>query len=185
MSKKLIIALSLSLLLVLVFWRLKTLTYGGDSPVEVATVCGPLQFIMTVSKTRFNLGEPVGITLTIRNISNETILLGFTLPCKVNFLVYNRFSQIFNYFCSRVWADTGSSLVLNPNKTFSQTLQWEQVAIDDSPPYAVRQVRHGIYYIRGQIGPYLYYIGSPDEHDPPNFTEFITIETSIIELYIL
>jgi len=185
MNRKLIIAVSLLLLFVLVFWRLKTLTNGGDSPAEVATVYGPLKFIMTVNETRFNLGEPVNITLIIRNISNETILLGFAYPPSLNFLVYNRSLQIFNYLYTQGGPDVVISHVLNPDETFSRTLQWEQVAMDESPPHIFRQVQCGTYYIRGQISRALFYIGPPDEFDVSNCAGTFTIETPTIELDIL
>ena len=172
---------------VLVVWKFKIVTHGEDSvPAEVETTYGPIKLVIRLNKTSYGLGESISINLTVENISNETVLLGFTVPCKTNFVVCNKSSQtIFDYFSSVGWADTGVEVVLDPGESLRQTLTWEQMEIDNFPPFASRQVQPGTYYIKGQIGPCLHYVGSPEDYDPLECTDFIKIETLKIEIEII
>jgi len=171
----------------MVILGLKTLTYSEVfNPMEVETTYGPIKLTMRLDKTTYRLGEPVNITLIVMNISNETVLLGFSAPCKTNFVVCNKSSQtIFDYFLSVGWADTGVDVVLDPGEALSQTLTWDQLEIDNLPPFASRQVQLGTYYIKGQVGPLLFYVGSPEEYNPLEYANFIKIETPEVKMEII
>jgi len=172
---------------VLIIWKMKTITYGKESPpAEVETTYGPIKLTMRLNKTIYVMGEAVKVILTVTNIGNETVLLSFCSPCKTNFVVYNKASQtIFNYFTSCMWADICSSLLLDSRESFSQTLIWDQLEIDNFPPFASRQVQPGTYYIKGQIGPCLHYVGPPEECNPLECTGFIKIETPMVEIEVI
>lgn len=182
-----ILALSVVALGVLVIWKMKTVTYGKESPpAEVETTYGPVKLTMRLNKTIYVLGEPVKITLTVTNISNETVLLSFCSPCKTNFVVYNKASQtIFDYFTTRIWADISSGLLLDSGESLSQTLTWNQLEIDNFPPFASRHAQSGIYYVKGQIGPCLHYVGSPEEYDSLKCIGSIKIEIPRVEIEII
>jgi len=193
-NKKFILVLYLAVLTVsvaafgvLVIWKFKIVTHGEDSvPAEVETTYGSIRLVMGLNKTTYGLGESISINLTVVNISNETVLLGFTVPCKTNFVVCNKSSQtIFDYFSSVGWADTGVDMILDSGEALSQTLTWNQLEIDNFPPFASRQVQPGTYYIKGQIGPCLHYVGSPEDYDPLECTGFIKIETPKIQIEII
>jgi hypothetical protein len=140
---------------------------------------------MRLEKTTYELGEPVNVTLTITNISNETTLLYFTVPCKTNFVILNKSSEtIYDYFRTHGWAETTYDLVLDSGESLTQTLTWNQLEVDDFPPFDSRQVRLGTYYIIGQIGPPLSYVG-PAEEPVPGHVGFLTIETSKVEIKII
>jgi hypothetical protein len=170
-----------------VTWGLKTLTYSEVfNLVDVETTYGPIKLTMRLDKTSYRLGEPVNITLAVTNISNETVLLGFSVFCKTNFVVCNKsYQTILNYFSSVGWLDIGGEVVLDSGESLSQTLTWDQLEIDNFPPFASRHVQPGIYYIKGQIGPCLHYVGSLEEYDPLKCTDFIKIETQKIEIEII
>ncbi len=186
LTKKFMLALSIIALSVLIIWQLKTVTYSKDSaPAQVETTYGPIRLTMRLEKTTYRLGEPVNITLTVTNVGNETVLLGFSVFCKTNFVVCNKsYQTIFDYFTSVGWLGIGGEVVLDPRESLSQTLTWDQLEIDNFPPFAFRHVQPGIYYIKGQIGPCLHYVGSPEEYDPLKCTDFIKIETPKIEIEI-
>lgn len=172
---------------VMVPWGLKTLTYSEVfNPVEVEKTYGPIKLMARLDKTSYRLGELVNITLTVTNISNETVLLCFSVLCKISFVVLNISSQtIFDYFTSHVWPDSGGEVLLDSGELLSQTLTWDQLEIDNFPPFASRQVQLGTYYIKGQIGPYLRYVGPPDEYNPLEHIYPIKIETPKIEIEII
>ena len=48
-----------------------------------------LQLTMTLQKTNYSLGEPVNMTFTMTNISNQTINLGQYADYRFGFIVYN------------------------------------------------------------------------------------------------
>jgi hypothetical protein len=169
---------------VVAVWGLNSVTYRGESsPVEVETTYGPVKLTMKLEKTTYKLGEPVNVTLTITNISNETTLLYFTIPCKTNFVILNKSSEtIFEYYW-RIWPTTTAEVILDSGESLTQTLTWNQLEIDDFPSFHSRQVQPGTYYIIGQIGPPLTYVGPPEEFDPEHGCP--TIETSKVEINII
>ena len=162
---------------------LKTLTYSEVSnPLEVETMYGPIKLTMRLGNTTYKLGELVKITLTITNIGNETVLLGFCTPCKTNFVVSNKLSQtIYNYYSSCGWLTFPSEITLDSGESFGQTLKWKQLEKDKFPPFASRQVQPGTYYIKGQMGPHLRYVGPAEEYDPLRGGTIINVETQKIQ----
>jgi len=185
LEKMTILSIVVILVSVTVIWGLETLTCSEVfNPVEVETTYGPIKLTMKLNKTSYRLGESVTITLTVTNLSNETVLLGFCVLCKTNFVVCDKSSQIiFSYYSSRGWPESGGEVILDSRESFSQALIWSQLEIDKFSPYASRQVQPGNYYIKGQVGPDLIYVGSPDEFNPRE-ASLIKIETSEIEIEI-
>jgi len=187
LKKMIILSIVAILVSVTVAWGLKTLT-GSEvfNPVNGETTYGPIKLTMRLDKTSYRLGEPANITLAVTNISNETVLLGFSVLCKTSFVVCNKSSQtIFNYFSSVCWPDSGGEVVLDSGESLSQTLTWDQLEIDNFPPFASRQVQPGTYYIIGQTGPLLRYVGPREEYDPLECIDLIKIETPKVKIEII
>ena len=133
-----------------------------------------LQLTMTLQKTNYSLGEPVNMTFTITNISNQTIHLDS----------YGWVGETFDMFEFQVFNDTNniwsliypvfagyyngaiSVTVLNPEESLTGALVWEQMYNDTVPV----PVSPGTYYIVGQIGPI--------------FLNGLTIETTPIQIVI-
>jgi hypothetical protein len=120
-----------------------------------------LQLTMTLEKTEYSLGEPVAVTLTITNISNQT--RSFGLGPDVNdfdFHVYNDTDSNIYWYSSR-WIGGGIPMfvvleTLNSSETLNSTLVWQQtfshgLGSEGSP------VSPGTYYIVGTIGPPFFY----------------------------
>lgn len=189
LSVKKVFAMSIvvSLLGVIATWGLKTLTFEEIiGPVEAYTTYGPIKLTMRLDKNTFRLGEEVNVTVIITNISNETIALGYHRPLKTDIAVYNSSSdRIFLYSRTVVTATEGVVLFLEPSESYSRTIKWNQLQVDDVPPFATRQVQLGIYYITGRTGPVLYYLGPKDEWREEESQGIITVETPQIEIQIL
>lgn len=116
-----------------------------------------LQLTMTLEKTEYSLGEPINITLTITNISNQT--KNFGLGPDVNdfdFHVYNDTNSNIYWYSSR-WV--GSAIpqyivfeTLNARESLNCTLVWQQTFSHRLDSEAL-PVSPGTYYIVGRIGP--------------------------------
>jgi len=187
LSAKKVVAISVvvSLLGVAATFGLKELSFKGIiSPVEAETIYGPIRLTATLDKSTFRLGEKINVTVTITNISNETIMLSYSSPPKTDFAAFNSLSQtIFIYSQTHGFMGMLVSIVLEPLESYSQTLEWDQLEVDNFPPFASRQVQSGTYYITGRTGPGLYYLGSKDEYQD-EFEKRITVETPKIEIQI-
>lgn len=170
-----------------VILALKTMTYEGEStPVEVKTTYGPIELKMGLNQTMYKLGDLVNITLTVTNISNETILLSYWQPPKVDFAVCDISHQIiYVHSQNLVVPHILVGEILNSGESFSQTFEWRQLEMDFSPPYESRQVQPGAYYIKGRTGPFLYYVGPLEESDPSEHHDTIEVETPTIKIGII
>jgi len=191
LSLKKIAALSIvvSLLGVAVVWGLKTLTAKEVvGSVEAETIYGPIRLTVRLDKNVFRLGERVNVTVTITNISNETIVLGYpSVRQFTDFMVYNISSQmIFWYFRSIGTFPAFDHLILEPSESYGNTQQWPQVREVDVGYIGHQPVDPGTYYVAGRTGPGLYYVGSLDGFvEAPNSPEMITVETPKIEIQII
>jgi len=161
-------------------WGLKTLTAKEvTGPVEAETTYGPIKLTVRLDKNTFRLGENVNVTVTITNISNETILLAYSLPPKIDFAVYNSSSDIiFSYSRSGGWAMVEVRLILEPSESNSQMWEWNQVQANYY--FESKQVQPGIYYIAGLTVPY--YLGPKDEYRGDYV--WLKVETSKVKIEI-
>jgi hypothetical protein len=130
-----------------------------------------LKLTMTLEKTVYTLGEPINITLTITNISNQTISYAYAaLGWRFDFRVYNDTNnRIYQWSADRAFAWALDSIALNPREslTVGQLAGtanhvptgyyiWDETwnVMSVSPPYPnSTQVDPGTYYIVGQTGP--------------------------------
>jgi hypothetical protein len=115
-----------------------------------------LQLTMTLQKTVFRLGEPINVTLTITNITNQTQI--FYLGPDSNdfdFHVYNGTNSDI-YWHSSIWLggaipDIMICIVLNSTQpwgnSWTESFVWQQNMI------APGTVSPGTYYIVGRTGP--------------------------------
>jgi len=183
-KKVVVITLIVSLLGVAATFGLNALTFKEVSgSVEAETTYGPMKLTARLDKTIFKLGEKVNVTVTITNISNETILLGYWLPPKVDFAVYNSSSQmIFLFAKSRGWLGVLDDLVLEPLESYSHMWEWDQQKENQGH---LKSVDAGTYYITGRTGWALVYLGPKDEWHESTPSERIVVETPEIKIQIL
>ena len=134
-----------------------------------------LQLTMTLQKTNYSLGEPVNMTFTITNISNQTILLSQYAAYRFGFIVYNdtnnniyQTSLNFPLYPNNPGGLMVGAYFLNAEESFTETLVWGQTcnnaAVSEGVPV-------GTYYIVGQTGYIFNNIG-------------LTIETTPIQIVI-
>ena len=135
-----------------------------------------LLLTMTLQKTNYSLGEPVNMTLTITNISNQTISLYHYWVGAFNMFEFRVFNDTNNSICSWIYPvyafNPGGPIItqtdLNPEASLTGVLVWEQcnsTIFSEGVP-----VSSGTYYIVGQIGPI--------------FLNGLTIETTPIQIVI-
>ena len=128
-----------------------------DARIAVNQTVG-LQLTMTLQKTNYSLGEPVNMTFTITNISNQTILLSQYAAYRFGFIVYNgtnnniyQTSLNFPLYPNNPGGPDIIPFPLNAAESFTETLVWGQTCNNTIYSEGV-PVSPGIYYIVGQTG---------------------------------
>jgi hypothetical protein len=134
-----------------------------------------LQLTMALQKTKYSLGESISVTLTITNISNQTIRFGLGPYNDFDFRVYNGTNSILYQWSDR-WIGVAVYAhvlleTLNAGESLSENLAWQQTCYNSGLSEGV-PVSSGTYYIVGRIGGPIYY--------PANST----IETTPIQIAI-
>jgi len=115
------------------------------------TVSDGLELIITIEKTQYVLGEPINITLTITNISNQTINFNHTGQ-DFDFLVYNDTNNIiYQWSKGRAFPMFISILPLKPQENLTGTYIWQQTC--NNQPKEDTPVPLGTYNIVGETGP--------------------------------
>ena len=127
-----------------------TIQYSNQSVASGGN--GNLELTMTLDKTSYSLGEPVNITLTITNISNQTINFEHT-GLDFDFQVYNDTNNVV-YQWSNFRAIPQFIMIepLSPGESISTNFTWLQTCnfnaqVEGNP------VSPGTYYIVGQTAP--------------------------------
>jgi hypothetical protein len=130
-------------------------------PPTTEGVNDDLELTMTLEKTEYSLGEPINITLTITNISNQTKNFGMGPDANdFDFHVYNDTdSNIYSY--SNRWEGVAIPQyvileTLNAGESLSENLAWPQTCHNTGLSEGV-PVSPGTYYIVGRIGPPFFY----------------------------
>jgi hypothetical protein len=110
-------------------------------------VSGGLELTMTIEKTQCLLGEPINITLTIKNTSNQTINFTHTAQ-DFDFLVYNDTNNlIYQWSKGRVFPMWAMLMPLNPKENITGNYIWQQTSNNQSQETPVSP---GTYSIVGQ-----------------------------------
>jgi len=121
-----------------------------------------LQLTMTLQKTVFRLGEPINVTLTITNITNQTQTFALGAYNDFDFHVYNETNSDI-YWHSSIWLgevaipDGLTGITLNSTEpwgnSWTESFLWQQNMISgtfDNPSYVT--VSPGTYYVVGRVG---------------------------------
>jgi len=159
----------------------------GDTPTTpyiLATLQSEsIKLSVSLSKNTFKLGEKINLNVTITNISNETILLAYSSPPKVDFTVYDNLSNaIFTFSKSIESIEMQVGLFLGPSESYNKMLEWDQLKEEEGE---FLPVNSGIYYIAGRTGSGLCYVGAPESFcQRSQLEERIAFETPKIEIQI-
>ncbi len=120
------------------------------SPMNTASN-GQLQLSLAIDKTTYAFGEPVNFTLSITNISNQTVNFTHT-GSDFDFQITNDTSNlVYQYSNFRAIAQFISTQPLAPGENVSQSFSWSQVcnfnlSVDGDPVVA------GSYFLVGLSG---------------------------------
>ncbi|MGD0158934.1 MAG: BsuPI-related putative proteinase inhibitor [Candidatus Bathyarchaeia archaeon] len=139
-----------------------------NTTYTAAGVLDGLELTMRLENIVYILGEPVNITLTVTNISNQTMNYNFEHP-NFDFRVYNDTNDnLYQWSNTQVSLNYGSIIPLNPGESLaSGNLVWPQTCnvMDGSQSFPVSP---GTYYIVGydlgngtQTGPIQITISQP------------------------
>jgi hypothetical protein len=119
----------------------------SPSPTEAA---GGLKLTMTIEKTYYVLSEAINITLTITNISNQTINFTHTGQ-DFDFLVYNDTNNLlYQWSKGRAFPLFITIIPLNPHQNITANYVWQQTYNSQSNQNA--PVSPGTYNIEGETG---------------------------------
>ena len=132
-----------------------------DTRVRTVTVFPPYELSMELEKTVFNLGESVNVTISVKNIGNETITVVWGSSSRFDFNVTDA-NETFVYRFTWVRFFTGAEKRVNllPGEEFSEIMKWDQTRVtvegDKVLEYGI-PVERGIYSIVGMLDtePYL------------------------------
>jgi hypothetical protein len=121
-----------------------------------------LALTMTLEKTEYGLGEPVNISLTIANISNQTTTFGLSAWNNFDFQVfkdtgtYNGTSgviyQYSDFWIGQIIPQIVLGETLGPGESLSQSFVWNQTYPIATGASEGLPVSPGTYYVVGLIG---------------------------------
>jgi len=132
-----------------------------------------LKLTMALQKITYSLGEPISITLTITNISNQTKTIYLGAYNDFDFRVYNGTNSTM-YQWSNSWLGGAVPQIvrfqpLNAGESLSANFAWHQTCYNYGLSEGV-PVSPGAYYIVGQIGSVLSAKNSTIETTPIQIT---------------
>ena len=131
-------------------YTVKTETSTHIIPIAKGVNDG-LELTMTLERTNYTLGEPINITLTIINISNQTVNFGYSART-FDFRVYNDTnSTVYQWSSFRVFPLFIVDTPLNPGESLARVLVWQQTCNRTMSSEGV-PVSPGTYYIIGLSG---------------------------------
>jgi hypothetical protein len=106
------------------------------------------QLTVTLEKTKYSLGGPINITLTVINVSNQTIDYVYSRP-SFDYWVYNDTGNIYRWSSSTFFPGILTILHFKPGEGFTRVLVWRQI-ISETASLQDVYVSPGTYYIVGQ-----------------------------------
>lgn|GEM_PF-3101583 len=121
-------------------------------PVRADQTQSGLELTMTVEKTDYILGEPVNVTLTVTNISNQTINFAYA-AWTFDFLVYNDTGAIYQWSSFRIFPQFIVLWPLEPGDNITNVLTWPQTCNVAEGSQGI-QASPGSYYILGEVPSY-------------------------------
>lgn len=119
---------------------------------QVTSVNGTLQLTLSVDKTVYAVGEPVNVTLSITNISNQSIEFEYT-GMNFDFTVANSTGNIvYQWSIGRAIPQFILLESLAPGQNVTATYSWSQIT-NTNPSTVGTLVSPGTYFIVGNSNP--------------------------------
>ena len=113
---------------------------------------GGLTLTMSLEKNTYTLGEPVNFTLSINNVSNQTISFSYQ-SFTFDFMVFNATGIVYRYSFNMVQPMWVQIYSLAPGASLSRSFEWDQECNLNSSPFASPPVflaSPGTYWIIGE-----------------------------------
>ncbi len=112
-----------------------------------------LLFTLKMDKTKYGIGEPIGLQMEIRNVGYKPITLVFDESLEYDFLIQKEKNFLFMKIPFDVWRFSGTkgsspqkhTITLHPQEVRTYTAQWNQ------QDHSGKQVQLGAYIIKGFI----------------------------------
>jgi len=121
----------------------------APTPLQATTVKGSLELTVSVEKTVYSVGEPVNITLSITNISKQTVNFTHT-GMDFDFVVTNDTDNvIYQWSIGRFFPQFVLIVPLKPGENVTATYTWPQTCYTN-PLIASTLVSPGKYQIVGK-----------------------------------
>jgi hypothetical protein len=148
----------------MLFWfnEIRTFLNQGQTPAMAQGSALGIQLTITLQKTVFRLGEPINVTLTMTNITNQTQTFVLGAYNDFDFHVYNETNSDI-YWHSSIWLgevaipDGLTGITLNSTEpwgnSWTESFLWQQSMISgtfDNTSYVT--VSPGTYYVVGRVG---------------------------------
>ena len=132
----------------------ETLLNQSLTPSVAQGVYDGFQLTMTLEKTVYELGNPINISLTLTNISNQTVT--FWLDYSFSYFQFFVYNSTMNRIYSSLWGflmPLAVSYTLNAGQSMSDSYSWGQTWNNTIFSPEGIPVLPGTYYIVGQVGP--------------------------------
>jgi len=100
----------------------------------IETIQYPFELVLKLDKTTYSLGEPVNITLSLTNISDESVkislLAGGDPKSQFDFLIYDQMNDVvYRYSAHRGYYAGGPLASLAPGQSLTASHQWNRMTI--------------------------------------------------------
>jgi hypothetical protein len=131
-----------------------------EEPITVERIFDEwgLKLAISVEKRTYAYGEPINITLALKNIVNETVIVVYPyIGPRFSFSVFNT-SDVFNKSKPEpvaIWKEPPpltaalfSEVILTVGESFTSTLQWKQQQL---PIHGEERASPGTYYVFGYM----------------------------------
>jgi hypothetical protein len=152
--------------------EIETLLNQSLTPSVAQGVYDGFQLTMTLEKTVYELGNPINISLTLTNISNQTVSFWLDFSFSYfQFLVYNSTGSAIYSSLNNGGAllPLAEDYTLNAGQSISDSYSWDQTWNNTFFSPEGIPVLSGAYYIVGQVGP-IYGTNSTIETTPIQVT---------------
>jgi len=122
------------------------------TPLQATSVNGSFELTVSVEKAVYSAGEPVNVTLSITNISKQTVNFTHT-GMDFDFLVTNDTDNlVYQWSIGRAFPMFAMIVPLQPGENMTATYTWPQTC-NANTSTASTLVSPGTYYIVGKTNP--------------------------------
>jgi len=127
----------------------------GVSSVTSVLTTGPLELKLELDKTEFERGEPVNITISLKNIGNTTITVTYAyMGTRVGVKILYSSNSSLRVERGRTPLTMVEPVAFAPGEQVSRTFVWDQWldVIVESTYYGKQQAPEGTYTVVGTTG---------------------------------